>query len=763
MKKYILPICMITLVLVLTTLTFSSAGTNSQEFTWQVTGKATETFQNLALEFDKGQIPNNEYLSQSNGLIEFFYRSDGDLRITLEKTSGEQVILATADSRGQDNDPCNWNDNRCIVDRNGQLLFASTWEGSSSIDDKNYQQCPIINCGVGNKKCSKDDIKTAAVSQGLNNEYKCMSKPFVSKILAGEKIKTYYNNGGNIGIRIFQELEEERNAIDSGIDSVSISDEDKLVAIFSAEPKAEKSGAISNIQYELSDDNIKVLTSLVSKEVHACLDSNQDNICDYLQINNNLFIKINSPTDNNIYNTTQILVNIDSQGTSTWFSINSGNNEQYVSPITKTFQEGANSLTAYTENQFGTINSTSVSFQVNTTSQNDTNQTDNTPPGTVTLLSLIDKGKTFLTWQWQNPTDSDFSKAVLYLDGTNVGETSSNTYNATSLQPNSTHTLTINTKDTSGNINFTNISNTATTLSDDTNQTDTTPPNTITNLQLIGITNTTLKWEWNNPIDTDFDMTLIYIDNVNQINLSSTENMYESANLQPNSTHTITVLTKDTSGNINNTPISNTGTTSANPTNPTDTTPPGTITNLTATNITNSSITWTWSNPNDADFSNVIILLEGINVANTTSESYIATNLNSNTSYTITLNTVDLNGNINNTNISNTAKTLSTSVNQTNQTDSGRTPDDELDNDNEDSGSKSSGGSSGSRSSGIYIPTFIPAPVDKEISNETISLGTSGPDYLVSKSSLSLTNKILLILAIIILITLILVGIIKSR
>src|SRR3989344_3556526 len=273
MKKSILLICMITLVLVLTTLTFSSANTNSQEFKWNVLGKATETFQNLALEENKGQIPNNEYLSQNNGLIEFFYRFDGDLRITLEKTSGEKVILATADSRGQDNDPCNWNDNRCITDRNGQLLFASTWDGSSSIDDKNYQQCPIINCGVGDNKCSKDDIKAAAVSQGLNNEYKCMSKPFVSKILAGEKIKTYYNNGGNIGIRIFQELEEERNAIDSGIDSISLQEGDKLIAIFSAEPQAEKSGAISNIQYELSDNNPKVMTSLVNKEVHAGLDS----------------------------------------------------------------------------------------------------------------------------------------------------------------------------------------------------------------------------------------------------------------------------------------------------------------------------------------------------------------------------------------------------------------------------------------------------------------------------------------------------------
>ena len=762
MKKYILPICVITLILVLTTLTFSSANTSSQEFTWNVLGKATETFQEKTLELDKGQIPNNEYLFQSNGAIEFFYRSDGDLRITLEKTSEEQVTLATADSRSSDIDPCNWNDNRCIVDRNGQLLFASTWDGSSSIDDKNYQQCPVITCGINGQKCSKDDIKEAAVAQDLDNDYKCMSKPFTSEILAGEKIKTYYNNGGNIGIRISEEKQEQRTSQDSGIDSISLQEGNKLVAIFSAAPQAESSGTLSPVLYELSDDNPKVITSLQGNEVHACLDSNQDDICDYLQINNNLQIKINSPINNNIYNTSQILVNIDSQGTSTWFSINSGNNEQYNSPIIKTFQQGANILTAYTENQFGAINSTFVIFQVNTTIQtpkNDTNQTDTTPPGKITNLHLINATNSSLKWQWNNPADSDFSKAIIYFDNNAPTETSFNMFEALNLQPNTTHTITILTKDISGNINNTPVSSSGTTFSNPQfPPVDNSAPSSVTNLTVFGITNSTITWTWNNPADSDFSKAIIYFDGANILN--TTSETFTTNNLQANTTHSIIIHTYDLSGNINNTDIFSSATTLSNQQNPpTDNLPPGTITNLNATQITNTTITWTWQAPSDNDFSHVIVFLDGINSLNTTSNSFQAIGLTQNSTHTVTIHTADFNGNINNTDVSNTATTLLNHINQTqNDEGQGQTPEDDIptnndDDDSDDSSNKGGGSKTSSSFSRTSQPLFIPLESEAgetnnlSYQNEKIVL-----DSRYQKSKISYINLILIILLILIIV-----------
>ncbi len=80
-----------------------------------------------------------EYLFEQDGKIEFFGNVNDDLRISL--ISGEnKSILMTADNREGKNDPCNWDDNICITDRNGKLLFASTWDGTSSISARGYQE-----------------------------------------------------------------------------------------------------------------------------------------------------------------------------------------------------------------------------------------------------------------------------------------------------------------------------------------------------------------------------------------------------------------------------------------------------------------------------------------------------------------------------------------------------------------------------------------------------------------------------------------------
>jgi len=91
---------------------------------------------------------------------------------------------------------------------------------------------------------------------------------------------------------------------------------------------------------------------------------------------------------------------------------------------------------------------------------------------------------------------------------------------------------------------------------------DTTPPNSISNLQLESKTTTSLKWKWDNPSDSDFSQSLVFLDNVNILN--TTLEFFIATDLSPNSTHTIKVLTKDLSGNINENPVSNTATTLSN-------------------------------------------------------------------------------------------------------------------------------------------------------------------------------------------------------
>jgi hypothetical protein len=108
----------------------------------------------------------------------------------------------------------------------------------------------------------------------------------------------------------------------------------------------------------------------------------------------------------------------------------------------------------------------------------------------------------------------------------------------------------------------------------------------------------------------------------------------------------------DTAGNKNNTETRTV-------TIQSDSTPPATVTNLQDQSKGQTWIYWNWTNPADADFSQNIIYIDSINVANISNNYYNATGLTNNTQYTITVHTKDTNGNINNTDINSTVRTLS--------------------------------------------------------------------------------------------------------
>ncbi|MFQ6055269.1 MAG: hypothetical protein ACE5J3_04730 [Methanosarcinales archaeon] len=84
--------------------------------------------------------------------------------------------------------------------------------------------------------------------------------------------------------------------------------------------------------------------------------------------------------------------------------------------------------------------------------------------------------------------------------------------------------------------------------------------------------------------------------------------------------------------------------------------PPSSITNLHSTSG-ESWINWTWNNPSDSDFNHSMVYLDGVFQTNTSAEYYNATGLTEGTKYTITLQTVDTNGNINSTEVIDSAKT----------------------------------------------------------------------------------------------------------
>ncbi|MBW2980006.1 hypothetical protein KY360_01135, partial [Candidatus Woesearchaeota archaeon] len=86
-----------------------------------------------------------------------------------------------------------------------------------------------------------------------------------------------------------------------------------------------------------------------------------------------------------------------------------------------------------------------------------TSMPDTTPPASVGDINSPSKGTDYIYWIWENPLDADFAEAIVYLDGVNIVNTTNDYLNVTGLTPDMIYTINIHTKDTTGNINDTDV------------------------------------------------------------------------------------------------------------------------------------------------------------------------------------------------------------------------------------------------------------------------------------------------------------------
>ncbi len=171
---------------------------------------------------------------------------------------------------------------------------------------------------------------------------------------------------------------------------------------------------------------------------------------------------------------------------------------------------------------------------------------DDVAPGSVSSLSSPSQGREWIFWNWTPPGDVDFDQAVIYLNGTNIANTSGSFYNATGLSEDVYYGITVHTKDLSGNVNDTDVSDVNKTL-------DLTPPGTVFNLYSPSQGGGWIYWDWDNPIEADFDQAIIYINGTNNANTSGS--FYNATGLLGETYYEITVNTKDFDGNINDTDV----------------------------------------------------------------------------------------------------------------------------------------------------------------------------------------------------------------
>ncbi|MEK6890181.1 MAG: hypothetical protein AABX35_03260 [Nanoarchaeota archaeon] len=128
------------------------------------------------------------------------------------------------------------------------------------------------------------------------------------------------------------------------------------------------------------------------------------------------------------------------------------------------------SVSATTNNDL-CVNTLPTTNQISNFTITATTPVDTTPPSTISSLSATNRNLTTITWNWTNPSNSDFNQSIISLNGINVLNTSSPFYTATGLISNTTYTLSVLTKDNSGNINTTAVTSTTSTLPLTANQT----------------------------------------------------------------------------------------------------------------------------------------------------------------------------------------------------------------------------------------------------------------------------------------------------
>ena len=142
------------------------------------------------------------------------------------------------------------------------------------------------------------------------------------------------------------------------------------------------------------------------------------------------------------------------------------------------FSTDMNSTHAYSQN--GTY---TVSLKVtDNDGLNATNSTtavitvtyDVTAPSGVAGLTNASYGPNYINWTWSDPADPDFDHVEVYLDGSFQENVTKGIqfYNATGLNPDTSYTIGLKSVDTSGNVNSSMVTHSASTAS----LPDTTPP-----------------------------------------------------------------------------------------------------------------------------------------------------------------------------------------------------------------------------------------------------------------------------------------------
>jgi len=276
---------------------------------------------------------------------------------------------------------------------------------------------------------------------------------------------------------------------------------------------------------------------------------------------------------------------------------------------------------------------------------------DPVAPDSVTGLHNTTYQETMITWVWTDPADTEFDHVMVYLDGvfqTNITE-GIQAFTTSLLTPSTSYEIGTRTVGTTGLVNSTWVNHTAMTA-----PLVPVPPASLTNLHNTTYQQNSISWTWTDSTSADFDRVMVYINGVFQGNVTKGVQTYTASSLTPSTSYEIGTRTVGTTGLVNSTWVNHTVMTA-----PLVPIPPASLTNLHNITYLQDSVTWVWTDPATIDFDKVIIYINGVFRSNVTKgmETFTATGLTPETSYTIGTRTVGSNGLINSSWVNHTAMT----------------------------------------------------------------------------------------------------------
>ena len=255
---------------------------------------------------------------------------------------------------------------------------------------------------------------------------------------------------------------------------------------------------------------------------------------------------------------------------------------------------------------------------------------DITPPGVITNLQSPSLERTWIYWNWTNPTDSDFNGTYIYIDDVfeTILDNETNEYNLTGLTQDTSYTIKVSSYDTSGNF-ASNVSLTNTTLAELNPQISIDTPGNSTTFDSNNFTITYTVTDGNSDLSncSIYGSTSSSPNTLLQENNSLTDGTsvsYDWTSLDY-TTYYFKVNCTDEYGYTNTSGVYE------------ETTQMNYVTSPTRALYESTWIYWNWTNPINPEFSYSQILIDGVFKVNTSNAYYNFTSALPDANYTINI------------------------------------------------------------------------------------------------------------------------------